>query len=66
LPNGKRIPGLKLDHPQQFALMHALVNFAHIAAANTFTTKELHPHTIKALGIAPADSGLAASRYDLD
>ena len=25
LPNGKRIPGLKLDHPRQLALMHALV-----------------------------------------
>src|SRR6266568_80507 len=29
---GKRIPGLKLDHPRQLALMHALVRFAHIAA----------------------------------
>ena len=29
LPNGKRIPGLKLDHPRQLALMHALVRFAH-------------------------------------
>ena len=25
LPNGKRIPGLKLDHPRQLALMHALL-----------------------------------------
>jgi hypothetical protein len=25
LPTGKRIPGLKLDHPRQLALMHALV-----------------------------------------
>jgi hypothetical protein len=65
LPNGKRIPGLKLDHPRQLALMHALVSFAHIAAGNTFTTKELHPHAIKALGFAPADYGLAALRYDL-
>ena len=32
LSNGKRIPGLKLDHPRQLALMHALVRFAHIAA----------------------------------
>ena len=28
-PTGKRIPGLKLDHPRQLALMHALVRFAH-------------------------------------
>jgi hypothetical protein len=32
LPNGKRIPGLKLDHPRQLALMHALLRFSHIAA----------------------------------
>jgi hypothetical protein len=65
LPNGKRIPGLKLDHPRQLALMHALVRFAHIAAGNSFTTKELHPHTIKALGLTPAEYSLAALRYDL-
>jgi hypothetical protein len=65
LPNGKRIPGLKLDHPRQLALMHALVRFAHIAAADTFTTKELHPHTINALGLTPADYNIAALRYDL-
>jgi len=40
---GKRIPGLKLDHPRQLALMHALVRFAHIAAGNTFTTAESVP-----------------------
>ena len=27
-PTGKRIPGLRLDHPRQLALMHALVRFA--------------------------------------
>jgi hypothetical protein len=37
LPNGTRIPGLKLDQPRQLALMHALVRFAHIAAGNSFT-----------------------------
>jgi hypothetical protein len=35
LPNGKPIPGLKLDHPRQLAWMHALVRFAHVAAGNT-------------------------------
>ena len=45
-PNGKRIPGLKLDHPRQLALMHALVRFAHIAGGNTFTTAELHPDVL--------------------
>ena len=65
LPNGKRIPGLKLDHPRQLALMHALVRFAHIAAGNTFTTKEIYPQTLKALGATPAEYSLAALRYDL-
>ena len=35
---GKRIPGLKLDNPRQLALMHALVRFAQIPPANTFST----------------------------
>ncbi len=62
---GKRIPGLKLDHPRQLALMHALVRFAHIAAGNTFTTAEIHPAVIEALGCAPERYTLASLRYDL-
>jgi hypothetical protein len=65
LPNGKRIPGLKLDHPRQLALMHALVRFTHIAASNTFTTRELYPATLAALQVAGADYGLGSLRYDL-
>jgi len=65
LPNGRRIPGLKLDHPRQLALMHALVRFANIAASNTFTTQEVYPHTLRALGSAPGDYSLASLRYDL-
>ena len=65
LPNGRRIPGLKLDHPRQLALMHALVRFANIAAANTFTTLELYPHTLRALGSTPEGYSLASLRYDL-
>jgi hypothetical protein len=64
-PSGKRIPGLKLDHPRQLALMHALVRFAHIAAGNTFTTAEIHPYVIKALGCLPDRYTLASLRYDL-
>ena len=33
LPNGKRIPGLKLDHPRQLAVMHALLRFSHTPPA---------------------------------
>ncbi len=65
LPNGKRIPGLKLDHPRQLALMHALVRFAHIAAGSTFATADIYPHTIAALGVSPADYSLSSLRYDL-
>jgi hypothetical protein len=63
--NGKRIPGLKLDHPRQLALMHALVRFAHIAAGSTFTTADIYPHTIEALRVSPADYSLSSLRYDL-
>jgi hypothetical protein len=65
LPNGKRIPGLKLDHPRQLALMHALVRFSHIAAGNTFTTAELHPQTAEALGCSTQDYRLSSLHYDL-
>jgi len=64
-PTGKRIPGLRLDHPRQLALMHALVRFAHVAAGNNFTTTEIHPYVIKALGCAPERYTLASLRYDL-
>src|SRR6266705_3393342 len=65
LPNGKRIPGLKLDHPRQLALMHALLRFSHIAAESTFTTAELHPQTAEALDCSTTDYCLSALRYDL-
>src|SRR5258706_6803087 len=65
LPSGKRIPGLKLDHPRQLALMHALVRFAHVAAGGTFTTAEIHPAVIEALGCAREHYTLASLRYDL-
>jgi hypothetical protein len=65
LPNGKRVPGLKLDHPRQLALMHALVRFAHITTGCTFTTREIHPYTLEALGTAADQYSLASLRYDL-
>jgi len=65
LPNGKRIPGLKLDHPRQLAVMHALVRFSSLAAGSTFTTTELHPHVLRALGLSAADYKLGSLRYDL-
>jgi hypothetical protein len=65
LPNGKRIPGLKLDHPRQLALMHALVRFAHIAAGDTFTTRDLHEPTAAALDTTIEQYRLASLRYDL-
>ena len=65
LPSGKRIPGLKLDHPRQLALMHALVRFCHIAAQNTFTTAEIYADTLAALELSPTAYGLGSLRYDL-
>src|SRR6202022_2215435 len=64
-PTGKRIPGLKLDHPRQLALMHALVRFAHIPAANTFSTAEIYPHVIAALAAPSKPYRLSSLRYDL-
>jgi hypothetical protein len=64
-PSGKRIPGLKLDNPRQLALMHALVRFAQIPAANTFSTGEIYPHVAAALGCTIARYSLASLRYDL-
>jgi hypothetical protein len=65
LANGKRIPGLKLDHPRQLALMHALVRFAHIAGGDTFTTKDLHPAAAAALDATTDQYRLGSVRYDL-
>jgi hypothetical protein len=65
LPTGKRIPGLKLDHPRQLAVMHALVRFAHIAAGSAFTTRELLRETVAALDCPADDYPLASLRYDL-
>ena len=65
LPTGKCIPGLKLDHPRQLALMHALVRFAQIAGGETFTTRDLHPHAVAALESSPETYRLASLRYDL-
>jgi len=63
--DGKRIPGLKLDHPRQLALMHALVRFVHVAAGNSFRTCELHSSTAEALGCTLSQYRLSSLRYDL-
>lgn len=65
LPNGKRIPGLKLDHPRQLALMHALVRFSHLAAQDSFSTAEIHTDTAEALGLTTEQYTLGSLRYDL-
>jgi len=65
LPSGKRIPGLKLDHPRLLALMQALVRFSHIAAGDAFSTREIHPHATQALGLSTTDYALGSLRYDL-
>jgi hypothetical protein len=65
LPSGKRIPGLRLDHPRLLAVMHALVRFSHIAAGGVFRMTDLHSQVANALGRPPGDYPLASLRYDL-
>jgi len=65
LPNGKRIPGLKLDHPRQLAVMNSLLRFSHVAAGDTFTTAELRAGVAEALGIAADACALGSLRYEL-
>jgi len=65
LANGKRIPGLKLDHPRQLAVMHTLVRFANIAACNQFSTRDLLEPATEALGVESDSYSLASLRYDL-
>jgi hypothetical protein len=65
LSNGKRVPGLKLDQPRLLSLMHALVRFSHIAAGDSFSTKEIHADTAEAWGRTTDDYTLASLRYDL-
>jgi hypothetical protein len=47
------------------ALMHALVRFAQIAAASTFSTGEIHPRVTAALGSTTERYSLGSLRYDL-
>ena len=63
--SGKRIPGLKLDHERQLALMQALVCFSHVAAGGTFTTREIHPKAAEALNLSSDDYKLGSLRYEL-
>jgi hypothetical protein len=65
LPSGRRIPGLKLDHPRQLAVMHSLVRFANVAANGRFTTPDLYGPALHALGVTDAEYSLASFRYDL-
>src|ERR1700758_941769 len=45
--------------------MHALVRFAQIPPANTFSTGEIYPHVIAALSCTAEQYSLASLRYDL-
>jgi hypothetical protein len=64
-PNGKRISGLKLDHPRQLDLMSSLVRFSHVAEGDAFTTAELQAAAAEALGIPIAKFPLGGLRYEL-
>ena len=62
LPSGRRIPGLKLDHPRQLAVMHSLVRFANVAASGRFTTAHLYRPALPALGVTDSEYSLASFR----
>lgn len=65
LPGGRRIPGLKIDHPRQLAVMHSLVRFSNIAAGGKFTTADLYNPALEVLGLTELQYSLASFRYDL-
>ena len=66
LANGKRIPGLKLDHPRLLAVMHALWFASRRSpAGSTFSTAEIHPHAVDALGCSADKYSLSSLRYDM-
>ncbi len=65
LPNGKRVPGLKPDHPRQLALMQSLVRFSHLASGGTFSTPDLQPQAAGALGLTATEYTLGSLRYEL-
>ncbi|HUL13030.1 MAG TPA: hypothetical protein VLU73_12790 [Methylococcaceae bacterium] len=62
--NGKRIPGLKLDHPRQLAVMNSLLRFAHVAAGDAFTTSELQAGVAEALDLPIESCPLGPVRYE--
>jgi hypothetical protein len=64
-PAGKRIPGLRFDHPRQIALMHALVRFCHLVNGGAFTTAEIYPAVRESLGLSADQYKGNALRYDL-
>src|SRR5262245_48908210 len=45
--------------------MHALVRFANLATASTFTTQQIYPYVLAALGTSADKYSLASLRYDL-
>ena len=65
MKNGKRNPGLKIDHPRQLAVMHVLVRFANIAAGSPFYTRDLRSHVAEALGTTTDQYTLGSLRYDM-
>jgi hypothetical protein len=63
--NGKRIPGLKLGHFGQLAVIRSLVRFSHVAAGDSFTTAELQAAAAEALGLPAEQCPLGALCYEL-
>jgi hypothetical protein len=58
--HGRRVPGLKLDHRRQLAVIHSLVLFANIASGGSFTTAGLYQPALDALEMTESQYRLAS------
>ena len=62
---GTSFTGIVLPRNVDLFLRKPLVRFSHVAASDTFTTKETHAQAAEALDVAPAQYSLASVRYEL-
>jgi len=62
-PEGRRVPGMRVDDPRLMAVLQAIICFAYLAGRGRFRTKDLLPDIHKATG--NLDYKLSQLRYDL-
>jgi hypothetical protein len=62
-PEGRRVPGMRVDDPRLMAVLQAIICFAYLTGRGRFRTKELLPDIHKATG--NLECKLSQLRYDL-